>query len=415
MGGKSSRYISLCKASLDKPSPTITKSVGVASMASVVHPLECRKYSLGEAKRASSFPDEFRFHGSWGDSLSRIGNSVPPLFMYCIARNIRSMLETNMPYSTIDKNDYLSLLSASWQKHLAQRDLDAPTVISTFAGCGGSSLGYSMAGFRELLAVEWDDNAVATFRLNFPDVPVYHGDIARLDVDEVLHRAKLEPGELDVFDGSPPCQGFSTAGKRDFGDDRNQLFREYVRLLRGLRPKIFVMENVSGMVKGKMKLIFAEILKELKASGYRVSARLLNAKYFHVPQSRERMIFIGVRSDLSIEPSHPKAEGSPIGSIRMDARPARYSDRRYGDTLEKEGLPIGTITKIGRKFWSRSQEFGPLSYSVNTSFPIEFQFVGGIQDRKARIGNCVPPLLVEAVGRHIRQEMLSKTCCDNYM
>ena len=81
-------------------------------------------------------------------------------------------------------------------------------------------------------------------------------------------------------------------------DGRNQLFREYVRLLRGLKPKVFVMENVSGMVKGKMKLIFAEIMRELKASGYHVSARLMNAMYFGVPQSRQRMIFIGVREDL---------------------------------------------------------------------------------------------------------------------
>lgn len=187
--------------------------------------------------------------------------------------------------------DYPAHLETAWQEHLAPKSDDAPTVISIFAGCGGSSLGYSMAGLRELLAVEWDDNAVQTFRLNFPDVPVYHGDIAKLSVEECLRRTGLEPGQLDVFDGSPPCQGFSTAGKREMNDDRNQLFREYVRLLRGLQPKVFVMENVSGMVKGKMKLIFAEIMQELKASGYKVSCRLLNAMYFGVPQSRQRLIF----------------------------------------------------------------------------------------------------------------------------
>jgi len=171
-------------------------------------------------------------------------------------------------------------------------------VISLFAGCGGSSLGYSMAGYRELLAVEWDDHAVETFRLNFPDVPVWHGDIADLSVEKCLELAGLRPEELDVLDGSPPCQGFSTAGKRKMDDGRNQLFREYVRLLRGLEPKVLVMENVSRMVKGKMKLIFAESVRELKASGYHVSARLMNAMYFGVPQSRQRMIFIGVREDL---------------------------------------------------------------------------------------------------------------------
>ena len=171
-------------------------------------------------------------------------------------------------------------------------------MISLFAGCGGSSLGYSMAGYRELLAVEWDDHAVETFKLNFPEVPVWHGDIAKLSIEECLRITGLQPGELDVLDGSPPCQGFSTAGKRKMDDGRNQLFREYVRLLRGLEPKVFVMENVRGTVLGRMKLIFAEIMRELKASGYKVSARLMNAMYFGVPQSRQRMIFIGIREDL---------------------------------------------------------------------------------------------------------------------
>jgi len=194
--------------------------------------------------------------------------------------------------------DYPSYLEACWQEHLQPKAEDAPTVISLFAGCGGSSLGYSMAGYRELLAVEWDDHAVETFRLNFPEVPVFHGDIAKLSVEECLKLSGLKPGGLDVLDGSPPCQGFSTAGKRRMDDGRNQLFREYVRLLRGIQPKVLVMENVSGMVKGKMKLIFAEILRELKESGYHVSGRLMNAMYYGVPQSRQRMIFIGVRSDL---------------------------------------------------------------------------------------------------------------------
>ena len=148
-------------------------------------------------------------------------------------------------------NKYLTILESAWQDHLKERAPDAPTVISTFACGGGSSLGYSMAGFRELLANEWDDNAVQTFKLNFPDVPVIQGDIAKLTVEEVLNIIGLKPGELDVFDGSPPCQGFSTAGKRVMDDPRNGLYKEYVRLLRGLQPKVFVMENVSGMVKGK--------------------------------------------------------------------------------------------------------------------------------------------------------------------
>lgn len=210
---------------------------------------------------------------------------------------------------------YAASLDAAWRAHLAPRTPDAPTVVSLFAGCGGSSLGYAMAGYRELLAVEWDADAAATFRRNFPGVPVVEGDVATLTAQECLDRAGLAPGELDVLDGSPPCQGFSTAGKRALDDPRNGLFREYVRLLRGLRPKAFVLENVAGLVKGRMRLVFADMLRELKGSGYAVSARVLNAMYFGVPQSRARLIVVGVREDLGIAPSHPRAKSRPI-SVR---------------------------------------------------------------------------------------------------
>lgn len=235
----------------------------------------------------------------------------------------------------LKKIDYLPFLESCWQEHLKSHADNAPTVISLFSGCGGSSLGYSMAGFRELLAVEWDDNAVETFKLNFPDVPVYHGDICKLQVEQIFEMTGLKAGELDVLDGSPPCQGFSTAGKRKLSDERNRLFLEYVRLLRGLRPKVFIMENVSGMVKGIMKLVFAEIMRELKASDYQVSARLLNAMYFNVPQSRQRMIFVGVRDDLNIAPSFPVAESKPVTvreAILQDGKFIYRNNYRVGHT-----------------------------------------------------------------------------------
>ena len=342
--------------------------------------------------------------------------------------------------------NYVALLESCWQEHLQPRAENAPTVISTFAGAGGSSLGYSMAGFRELLAVEWDNNAVETFALNFPDVPIYHGDIAKLSVQECLDRAHIQPRELDVFDGSPPCQGFSTAGKRMIDDPRNQLFREYVRLLRGLQPKVFVMENVSGMVKGKMKLVFVEILQELKASGYQVSARLLNAMYFNVPQSRERMIFIGVRNDLNIAPSHPKAESQPIvlreawrnlhdesgtaitGKALILAQRIPQGDSNGGGKYSK--ALNGTTNNFGltRLGWNRPSFTLPKTTIISSSilhpdkneritisqakriasFPDNFEMVGAFEDKWARIGNSVPPLFMRSIARHIRREILDK-------
>lgn len=341
--------------------------------------------------------------------------------------------------------NYPAHLEAMWQKAIAPREPNAPTVISTFAGGGGSLTGYMMAGFNDLLAVEWDDNAVQTLRLNWPTLDIYHGDIAKLSVEEVLRRTGLQVGELDILDGSPPCQGFSTAGKRMIDDPRNQLFREYVRLLRGLRPKVFVMENVSGMVKGKMKLVFVEILKELKASGYRVSARLLNAKYFHVPQSRERMIFIGVRDDLGVQPSHPRAESGEIGArviadspkdglngnfLTLEGKTSEYIKLlKQGQRLEQLYEQINgkgkkayfafsrthpnqvarTIAKdsAGLFHYDEDRTLSIGEYKRVASFPDKYAFLGSFSNALNRIGNSVPPLMCEAIARHIRTAILS--------
>ncbi len=381
-----------------------------------------------------SFPPAYVFAGNADNAWNRMGNSVPPLFMRAIAAKVAQVMFGKTPWQPDSNTDYPAILEAAWQQHLAPREPDAPTVVSLFAGCGGSSLGYSMAGFRELLAVEWNDNAVETFKLNFPGVPVYHGDIAKLSAEECLSLAGLEPGQLDVLDGSPPCQGFSTAGKRNLDDPRNGLFREYVRLLRGLRPKVFVMENVSGMVKGKMKLVFAEAMRELKGSGYRVSARLMNAMYFHVPQSRQRLIFIGVREDVGKEPSHPKAQANPTG-VKLehsDSGPWMLSEKRqqylvnhrakhhargngWGFQVYDGSEPCFTL------FRNNSHSASPIlvsdagQYRLLTtcelkqigSYPQLYQFVGTYDDVNARIGNSVPPLFMRAIARHIRQELLT--------
>lgn len=344
--------------------------------------------------------------------------------------------------------NYPAHLEMMWQRAIAPREPNAPTFVSTFAGGGGSSTGYLMAGYQELLAVEWDDNAVETLRLNYPDLDIYHGDIGKLTVGEVLERTGLQVGELDLLDGSPPCQGFSVSGKRQLADLRNQLFKEYVRLLRGLRPRAFVMENVPGLVQGKMKLIFAEIMKELKASGYKVSCRLLNAMYFHVPQSRQRLIFVGIREDLGVEPSHPVPESAAKITPRLafaDIKPDEYEafpdwlkdaaiEMDAGNYNHKHVLaafmrhkktaggsqsfkllswdrPSCTIAKIwpgaagvghpSRKRYLASNELKRIG-----SFPDKYKFVGGYKKTIERIGNSVPPLMAEAIGRHIRKEIL---------
>lgn len=298
-----------------------------------------------------------------------------------------------------------------------------PTVISTFAGCGGSSLGYKLAGFQELLAVEWDDNAVETFKLNFPGVPVFHGDIAKLTGAECMRLAGgIAPGELDVLDGSPPCQGFSTAGKRKFDDPRNSLFREYARLLRELQPRVFVMENVTGMVKGCMKQAYLTIIAELRACGYRARGEVLNAMYYNVPQSRERVIIIGVRNDIGIEPTHPKPQTRPICARTVHPTWIRILCSGHRENWLSASKIFPTIVKAtgttsrtgylsGGHFVDTTEgERRPTRIELQAiaSYPNEFRFAGDREDGINRIGNSVPPNLMRAIAEHVRKNILCR-------
>ncbi|WP_333746004.1 DNA cytosine methyltransferase [Streptomyces sp. IBSBF 2950] len=339
--------------------------------------------------------------------------------------------------------DYGRLLADAWEAHLAPRADDAPTVVSTFAGAGGSSLGYSMAGYRELLAVEWDDHAADCFRRNFPHVPLHHGDIADLD-PAVLG---LEQGELDVFDGSPPCQGFSVTGRRQVDDPRNQLFRQYIRCIDAWAPKCFVMENVPGMVRGQMRSLFAEILTSLKEAGpgYRVTARLMDASYFRVPQKRLRMIFVGVRRDLGLDPVHPSPIDRPL-TVREalaglpDSGPYQLPSGKAalvaplirpgedgGDALRRVGGKDAYFS-LQRLRWDRpsytlikeisSSRNGLLHPEENRllgiaelarlqTFPDAYDWGDSPVDRVwSRLGNSVPPLLMRAIAQTLRDKVL---------
>jgi len=317
--------------------------------------------------------------------------------------------------------------------------MNNPTVISLFAGCGGSSLGYKLAGFRELLAVEWDNNAVDTFRRNFPEVPVFHGDIAKLTGEECCRLAGgIQPGMLDVLDGSPPCQGFSTAGKRKFDDPRNSLFKEFARLLDYLKPKVFVMENVTGLVKGVMKQAYVVIVKTLKACGYRVKGVVMNAMYFNVPQSRQRVIIIGVREDMDVEPSHPKPQTTPMpakdafGGVenKTFGRPFTTLARNIWDAILpgqkgccfRQGYyrdaikvhpskPVPTIKKVlsgigGHTHWSEPRSLSIEELKRAASFPDRFCFHGSYSQQWARIGNSVPPNLMKAIAEHVKDNII---------
>lgn len=326
---------------------------------------------------------------------------------------------------------YIRRLEDLWTAAHAPRSPDAPTVISTFAGAGGSSLGYAAAGFRELLAVEWNAAAAETFRANFPAVPVHLGDIQALEVQQVLDACQLHPGDLGVFDGSPPCQGFSTAGTRQLDDPRNQLFRAFVRLLRGLQPRAFVMENVSGLVKGKMRPLFVEILEELRASGYVVRAAVINAGDFGIPQERLRTIFLGARDDLGLVPAFPALPARQRVTVDHALGHLPFGDHtvRAPEALAKwKRSPIGhrkkfntpkinrldpndrapTIVSVPPYHWHVARPIDPEECALLQSFPPGFTLRGTKGERQRQVGNAVPPLLMEAIAREIRKSILGK-------
>ena len=191
-------------------------------------------------------------------------------------------------------------------------------VISLFSGAGGSSLGYRMAGFDVIWINEFMKKARETYKLNaISDTFINGKDIRQLTGSEILNQVKFKKKEIDILDGSPPCASFSTAGNRDkdWGKIKNysktaqrtdDLFFEYIRILKEIQPKVFVAENVSGLVKGRAKGYFLEILKEFNNSGYNVKVQLIKAQYLNVPQMRERIFFIGVRKDIYKMPVFPK-------------------------------------------------------------------------------------------------------------
>jgi DNA (cytosine-5)-methyltransferase 1 len=201
-------------------------------------------------------------------------------------------------------------------------------VVSLFAGGGGSSTGYRLAGGNVLAINEFIPLAQDTYQANYPNTHIFKQDIRQLTGDDILSKIGLQKGELDILDGSPPCSSFSIAGKKEkmwgevkkYSDSEQRtddLFFEFARILNDVQPKVFVCENVAGLVSGESKKLLGDdqfsmfggeentIYHSLVNCGYNVRYKVLNAKNFCVPQNRERTIFIGVRNDISKKITFP--------------------------------------------------------------------------------------------------------------
>ena len=184
------------------------------------------------------------------------------------------------------------------------------TAIDLFAGAGGLSEGFRMEDFHILVANDFDTDAAETYKKNHPDVNFVDGPIQNITGQGLLEIAGIKKGELDVLIGGPPCQAFSVYNhQRGFHDERSGLFREYIRIVEAIVPKIIVMENVTGMSSLENGRAIIEIYESLEKLGYNIEHNILKAEDYGVPQERRRIIFLGVQDNCKPQwpvPTHNK-------------------------------------------------------------------------------------------------------------
>ena len=260
--------------------------------------------------------------------------------------------------------------------------------VSLFSGCGGFCEGVRLSGFSVRAAVESDPYAVQTYRHNFPEVPLFHGDISDFLVDdspvwqeEQRNFRQLARASTDLVFGGPPCQGFSQIGPRSVDDARNSLYLEFVRVLTKLQPKVFLMENVPNMLliaEGRFK---KSVLEEMERAGYRnTGVALVSASDYGVAQTRTRAIFFGVRDGLD---------------LGMDA------DDFLVKVLEGERRPTPTVGEVLRDLPEQvSYDDGPLPYPsarrasrAANEFRLDRDGLWYLKDRKLAALGDAPVLL----------------------
>jgi DNA (cytosine-5)-methyltransferase 1 len=237
------------------------------------HPLENRVPTVRESARLQSFPDDFKFLGNKGAQFTQVGNAVPPLLAKTIADEIMILLS---------KNDFE-------KKTVTMKTIDL------FCGAGGFSKGFEMAGFDTVFAIDKWPQAIKTFNYNRIEDVAISSDINEF-TDSQIEDLRLQG--IDGIIGGPPCQGYSMVGTRKAGDERNNLYLQYVRFVKKIMPKFFILENVKGLLTLEGGFFKKDIVERFYEVGYNVNQKVLKASEYGVPQNRERVFFVGLRQDI---------------------------------------------------------------------------------------------------------------------
>ena len=312
-------------------------------------------------------------------------------------------------------------------------------VADLFAGAGGLSLGFALAGYEPVLAVECEPDAAATHARNFPKAWLHIGLIEDLTEERLMARFGGEPP--DVVCGGPPCQAFSTAGRRDPLDPRGHLFHEFARIVSVLRPHFLVLENVPGVLSIEGGSRLESILDALAAVGYPDGAvMMLEAAEFGVPQMRRRLFVVANRHGLPNPRPLPllsRKRFVPVESAIDDlkARPrdpaANHEWTRHGSEMEQRlarvapgetlydgfsgawrrlqiGLPSPTVKHNNGAphiHYELPRTLSAREMARLQTFPDQFLFCGEMSSVMLQVGNAVPPLLAKCLALALRPSL----------
>lgn len=266
-GGRTTLYGRL---KYNNPSYTITTYFNRPGNGCYIHPVKDRVITTREAARLQSFPDSYYFFGNQRDKLNQIGNAVPPIIGFQLGKQLKEQLHVS-------------------------------NAVELFAGAGGMFYGMKEAGIKHIIANDIDKSACITLKINNPETDVLCGDINdELIQHEIISKAIKE--KADIIAGGPPCQGFSLAGFRRDDDPRNKLFKQFYKIVKDVNPKAFIFENVPGLLSYKSGKTYNEIKQVFKDLNYNVMGEQLMFNEYAVPQKRKRVIIIGIKNDLNVDP-----------------------------------------------------------------------------------------------------------------
>lgn len=333
--------------------------------------------------------------------------------------------------------------------------------IDLFSGCGGFSCGLELAGHKCLLGVDRDQNALQTFLTNHPHAQIYANPIETLDRETLLKLVGKNTVELVV--GGPPCQGFSTVGKGKANDQRNSLFIHFVKVVSWLKPKIIILENVTGLLAKKNSQVLNNIFKQFESQGYSMSARLLRAEDFGAPTQRRRTFIVGTlginpelvfplnkssqitvglaweywlknkdgiilnhqtdKTQITNKMDLKRIKCIPAGeAIRYQKDEDKFFTKKIKLSINWKELPekrlrqkkyhrldknkiAPTIMTSSRTYYhpSENRYLTIREVAALQSFPPSFLFKGSYTSMYRQIGNAVPPLIAKAIGEKIAE------------